>query len=139
MIYLFIEPEVAGGLGPETVIDNSVHTPIVSKLHYQFDGWLGDDILESFPCYIVTDTLKKGLEESDLSGFAFSEVLVTTSSTFEELHPGTELPAFHWLKVTGIDTNDFWIASDHRLVASVKAIEILRSYNIDNADFEELT
>lgn len=49
-----IEPEVAGSLGKEKKLDNSVFPPHIKKLHYEFDGRLGDDILESFPCYIVT-------------------------------------------------------------------------------------
>ena len=53
MQYVYIEPEVAGGLGDHTVMDRSVHPPIVSKLHYQMEGWLGDALLESFPVFIV--------------------------------------------------------------------------------------
>lgn len=47
-MYKLIEPEVAGSLGKETELDSSVFPPHVKKLHYEFDGWLGDDILESF-------------------------------------------------------------------------------------------
>ena len=57
-MYYFIEPEVAGGWGGNTIADTSVHPPKISKLHYQFDGWLGDDLLESFPCFIVSESLK---------------------------------------------------------------------------------
>lgn len=41
--FFALEPEVAGGLGPNTVMDRSVHPPRVSHLHYVFDGWMGDD------------------------------------------------------------------------------------------------
>ena len=36
MKYFYIQPEVAGGLGKNTVMDRSVHPPIVSRLHYEF-------------------------------------------------------------------------------------------------------
>lgn len=40
MKYCVIEPEVAGGLGENTVIDQSVHPPKIARLHYNFEGWL---------------------------------------------------------------------------------------------------
>jgi hypothetical protein len=54
MEYFQIAPEVAGGWGRNTVMDRSIHPPHVTKLHFEFDGWLGDVLLESFPCYIIT-------------------------------------------------------------------------------------
>jgi hypothetical protein len=36
MKYFYIQPEVAGGLGKNTVMDRSVHPPIVSRLHHEF-------------------------------------------------------------------------------------------------------
>lgn len=47
-MFRYIEPEVAGGLGEETQMDSTVHPPLVKKLHLEFEGWLGDDILETF-------------------------------------------------------------------------------------------
>ena len=37
-----VEPEVAGALGDRTEMDSSIHPPIVKRLHYEFQGWLGD-------------------------------------------------------------------------------------------------
>ncbi|GGJ53754.1 hypothetical protein ALP32_02980 [Pseudomonas avellanae] len=45
MNYYHIEPEVAGSLGEQTVIDTESWPPKVSRLEYQFDGWLGDELL----------------------------------------------------------------------------------------------
>src|SRR6476660_8794270 len=64
-----LAPEVAGGWGERTVADTSTHPPRVTALHYQFDGWLGDELLESFPCYIVTRRLAHALTAAGLSGF----------------------------------------------------------------------
>jgi hypothetical protein len=33
MKYHSIEPEVAGGLGANTIMDRTVHPPVVTKLH----------------------------------------------------------------------------------------------------------
>lgn len=54
--FYVLEPEVAGGWGGDgTVVDREFHPPIVSRLVYEFDGWLGDDLVTTFPpVYIVT-------------------------------------------------------------------------------------
>ena len=65
--YYIIEPEVAGGLGLNSNIDRTTFPPIVEKLHFVFEGWLGDPILESFPCFIVTDRLARKMEEAGLT------------------------------------------------------------------------
>ncbi|WP_459204012.1 hypothetical protein ACQVRV_07895 [Ralstonia pseudosolanacearum] len=64
MKYFFIEPEVAGKLGENTVLDPTVHPARVDKLHYKFSGWLGDAMLESFPCVIATQAASDALKQS---------------------------------------------------------------------------
>lgn len=136
--YFYLEPEVAGGLGEHTVMDTSVHPPLVSRLHYEFEGWLGDDLLESFPCYIVTARLREGLESAGTSGCTFDDVEVSKSDTFEELYPGRELPTFYWLRVEGgAGADDFGIAADHRLVASERILDLIKAnYRLNQCDIE---
>ena len=135
--FVVLEPEVAGGLGPYTVMDSSVHPPDVSDLHYEFEGWLGDDLLESFPCFIVTDRCRDALARAGFKGCSFASVTVTRSGRFVELYPGRELPRFHWLKVTGTaGEDDFGIANDHRLVVSERVLRALKSLEIGNCDLE---
>jgi hypothetical protein len=137
-MYRFIEPEVAGGLGKETEMDSSIHPPIVKKLHYEFEGWLGDDILETFPCFIVTDRLKNSIEHEKLSGIIFSDVIITRSTVFLDTHPVQELPRFFWAKIIGgFKKDDFFIATDRRLMVSEKAFQFLKSFRIDHALIEE--
>ena len=68
MEYFYVQPEVAGGLGALTVMDTTTHPPIVSKLHYHFDGWLGNVLLETFPCFIVTDGARQALQAIGATG-----------------------------------------------------------------------
>lgn len=114
-MHKILEPEVAGGLGPGTDIDRSTHPPVVRHLNYEVDGWLGDDLLETFPCFVVTARLAGALAASKLSGFQLSLAEVTRSERFDELHPDMVLPAFHRLHVVGIEgADDFF----HCVVAS---------------------
>jgi len=137
MQYFYVEPEVAGGLGENTLMDRTVHPPIVSKLHYEFDGWGGDALLESFPCFIVTEGAKKKLQSVGLTGIAFDKALVTTSDLFQEIYPNRKLPKFVWLQVVGRPgQDDFGIAKDLRLVTSERALNVLEGHGISNAVVE---
>jgi hypothetical protein len=132
-----LSPEVAGELGENTIIDASVHPPIVSHFHHRFEGWLGDDLLEVFPCFLTTSSLAKTLEAEGLQGFSLDEVEVSTSLEFQDMYPGRVLPEFRWLKITGKDRDeDFCLTPDHRLEVSSRAMEVLRRFNITHAEIK---
>lgn len=138
MNYFILEPEVAGGWGERTVADTREFPPAVSVLHHVFDGWLGDEILEAFPCFIVTDRLAARLRREGLSGFLLRPVEVTTSEAFDDLYPGRELPAFRWLQVLGTaGVEDFGVSPSYRLVVSQRALVVLRKFRLRNCDITE--
>jgi hypothetical protein len=133
-----LEPEVAGGWGEGTIADTSTHPPIIKKLEYKFDGWSGDDLLTSFPVFIVSEPLSKELESSNLSGYELAPVEITKSEEFEELFPSTVLPNFKWLKITGtVGENDFAINQELRLVVSKSAFNLLSRYKLKGCEVEE--
>lgn len=139
MKYFSLSPEVAGGLGANTVMDRNVHPPIVTKLHYQFDGWLGDDLLESFPVYIATEHLAEQLRTLRPTGVRFAPVEVSTSEQFRDLYPDLKLPPFVWLKIDGkAGMDDFGISGNHELIVSERVMLLLRSFNIAHCDITEV-
>jgi len=134
IMYRAIGPEVAGGLGEQTIMKTNVHPPVVEKLHYEFDSWLGDDILESFPCFLVSERLKNSIVFENLTGVAFDDVLISESDLFRQIHPDLELPVLFWAKIDGErGIDDFVIGDDHRLLISEKAYTLLQFFHIDHA------
>jgi hypothetical protein len=132
-----LSPEVAGELGENTRLDSSVHPPKVSHLHHRFEGWLGDDLIEAFSCFLVSSDLARALEAERLVGFSLDEVEVSVSPEFQELYPGHTLPDFRWLKVTGENRDaDFRLTPNFRLEVSSRALEVLRRFNIAHAAVE---
>jgi hypothetical protein len=132
--YYVVEPEVAGGFGERTEIDRSSGKMNVKKLHYQFDGWLGDHLLESTPCFIVSEQMAREIEREKLIGVEFDGVEVTRSDQFRDLYPDRQLPTFIWLKVNGTPgRDDFGIARGLRLVVSNRALELLKRIGISHA------
>lgn len=138
MNYFLLSPEVAGGLGKNTVMNRTVHPPAISRLHYELDGWLGDELLESFPCFVVTRRLADAIENAGLSGVSFGDLEVTTSEQFKELYPDRDLPQFVWMKVMGkAGKQDFGLDDQNRLIASEKALDVLKTMRVDNCDTSE--
>lgn len=137
--FFALEPEVAGGWGTGTVADTSVHPPVVTLLHHEFQGWLGDDLLESFPCFIVTGRFADQLRRSDMTGFRLAAVKISRSEPFREMHPRQKLPTFKWLQPVGkAGRDDFGLSSNpHRLVVSKRALELLRGFQLEYCDVSE--
>ena len=133
--YHIVEPEVAGGLGVNTEVTRTPGQPIViHTLHYQFNGWMGDELLESTPCYIVSEKMAEKLQQAQLSGFTLDEVETTKSEQFRELYTDRELPRFLWLKVDGsAGQDDFGVTLDLQLVVSDRALETLVEVGISHA------
>ncbi|MBX2921103.1 MAG: hypothetical protein KF746_02840 [Chitinophagaceae bacterium] len=132
-----IEPEVSGQLGNKTVIDSTIHPPKVSLLHFVFYGWLGDDIIECFPVFLITQHLKTTLNMTTFSGFEIKDCTIDVSEEFRLLQPKTDLPSFFWLDIVGSAHDDFKIV-DNRLQLSSRAFEILKRLNLNNAIIKEI-
>ena len=137
-VFWCIEPEVSGSLGDGTIMDSSIHPPKISKLNYEFSGWLQNDLIESFPCFIVTENLKNCIDKMNYSGVYFDEVQITKSDEFKILYPKLELPKFFWMRINGLAReDDFGLSNDYRLVVSNDVFNTFKHFNISEADFEE--
>ncbi|WP_031530690.1 hypothetical protein [Dyadobacter crusticola] len=137
MEFYILDPEVSGSFDERTDLDVSSHPPTVRTLVYQFDGWLGDDLISSFPVFLVTERLANEIERLDLTGYLFDNLEVSTSKQFEILYPNQKLPKFKWLKVVGLPCkDDFGISSDQRLVVSASGLNCLRLYSLQYCDIE---
>ncbi|HEY0199049.1 MAG TPA: hypothetical protein VGC19_11005 [Rhodanobacter sp.] len=138
MNYFYLEPEVAGEFGIGTVLDATVHPPLVSKLDYRFSGWLGDVLLESFPCFIISADTAIALEKDSFTGLNLSEVETSKTPEFNTMYPDRVLPKFRWLQVEGLaGSDDFGLAPDGRLVVSERVLEKLRQFGISHALVED--
>ena len=130
-----LRAEVAGGLGPQSVLDSSTNPPLVSKLHYDFVSWLGDDIVGAFPCSIVTEALAEAIVDASLTGAEIDEVIVTKNPHFERFFPDTAaiLPEWKWLRPTGEPhESDIWQDEQGILIVSERALKVMRKFSLEN-------
>jgi hypothetical protein len=100
-MFYSLEPEVPGGWGTDIIADATIHPPKIIKAHVEFDGWLGDELLESFPIYLVSKSLATNLLKANLTGFTIENCTISKSETFNSLYSQTSLPEFLWLVISG--------------------------------------
>ncbi len=142
MTYHFIEPEVAGGMDEGTVLDTSTHPPRVDRLVYEIKGWMGDDLMTTFPCFVATTGLVDHLRASGLGVFELRNMEVTMSTEGEqslELKGFERFPECKWMHVTGTPGwDDFGVTSfTGDLVVSDRGLEALRQGRLEHAHIEE--
>ena len=78
--YHCVEPEVAGGWGENTQFTRTPgRSVVVRRLHYSFDGWLGDELIESTPCYIVTERMAGEIKRARMPS-QVEAILISTRS-----------------------------------------------------------
>ena len=150
MKLFLLEPEVAGGFGENSVlIYEDKRIKEVKHLHYEFEGWLGDDLLTTSPCFIVTESLANTIISSKLTGVRFDEVEVSQSDIFKELYTNKDLPSFKRLVPLGSVEleqgrvikwigQDFCLENRVDLVVTENALEVIKKHALQNCDITEL-
>lgn len=117
MKYIKVDPEVIVGMGEHIVIDNSIYPPKVQNLHINVEDWMGDNIMENFPVYIITERLKKGLQATDFKGFKINNLELTIDEYFfKNYQLKKEIPKFYWLLVIGKNNKDDLYIDDQNIL-----------------------
>lgn len=138
MKYFIIEPEVAGSLGSDTILDRSTHPPSVKRLEYRFEGWLGDPIVESFPVFLARSDLVLRFKKIRLTGFQIADVKVTIADNLQATDHKLVIPPFEWVQIVGkSEHSDFFLADDLRLVISEKTRAVIEEYGVKFWAIEE--
>lgn len=156
MTLFFLEPEVSGSHGEQTIYGSEVDVAKegisgkIKFLHYEFEGWLGDDLLESTPAFIISSNLEDELKKSEFKDYKLEKCLITKSDVFKELYPNKELPSFSrfiplgTVELEGENYNnwsghDFCLSSKGELVLTEKALDFLNKFSIRHCDITSLT
>lgn len=126
--YNKVEPEVIVGLGDNTeFLEKKPPFRTVTHLHIDLEDWLGDDLMECHPCYIVTEQLKKALEKTRYTGFEFAEMEVSKNKYFKNNYRlNKPVPNFYWMKIIGEENkDDFYMSSESVLMCNSEVVEFI--------------
>jgi hypothetical protein len=125
-----LEPEVAGGLGPGTRWGAGPNE--IVQLDYEFDDWLGDDLVTSTPVVLATARARDAIRAAGLTGVEFAPVTVSRSELFADLNDG-DLPEWVWLRAVGEPgVDDFWTGGRSDLTVSERALTVLQPLALDH-------
>ena len=140
-MHTLFEAEVAISLGDGSDYRHDREPRLVGTLHAEFEGWLGDDIVETSGFWLVTEALAAALQASELTGFELADVVVTTGPTRDEFdYP--PLPVWRRLVPTGSLTAGDDIAAVRRgttLALSDRVLRLLEGFQIENAFLRPMT
>lgn len=135
--YAIIQPEVIVGLGDDTIFKESI-PPLVTleELHINLEDWLGDDLMECYPAYIITSRLKEGLENQEFTGFTITQLKLTTSEYFENnFQLDVDLPQMYWMKINGRPGESDIVLNDKKLLIDQPFLDFLQNkYNCKYMD-----
>ncbi len=152
MAFYFLEPEVPGGLGEGTEWDRTTDPYEVVKLHYEMQGWMGDELITSSPVYMVGEQVAKALQQANLSGFTLAPMTLSFSDQFRSRYAAADVPGFVWLKLGDRPMlDDFGRCSrasgattpkpvrlKTSLLVSGRALDVLKQFRIEQCEVEEV-
>jgi len=133
-----LKPMVAGQLGDRTELDATTHPPTVSAVEYVLDGPDADDLIESFPVFLVSDDLAARLSEEGFVGFEFADADIVPSLEYRETYGDAPHKVYRWLRVSGDSSTDCWLSDDHRLCVSDRMMSRLQQGDLTNCEIEAL-
>jgi hypothetical protein len=148
-LYL-LNPEVAGGFGDRSIIEyQNGRLKNVKFLNYEFNVWLGDELLTSTPCFVVTKFLANNIIKNQMTGCVFENLIVTKSDEFKEFYPHKRLPDFVRLLPTGIveiednrirnwSGHDFCLNKGLYLLVTKNALDVISNHEIAHCKIEEI-
>lgn len=133
-----LNPEVSGQIGEKTLLNTNTHPPIVERLHFIFYGWLGDDLIECFPCFLVSEKLKILLQKTNFSGFLIKDCETELSEEILIMQPQIVLPKFYWLDVGHDKNSDLFIDESLKLQVTDAAYDLLKRVNLKYCDIQSI-
>jgi hypothetical protein len=132
-----LDPQVAGELGERTVMDASTHPPIVPHVDYVLDYPDADDLIQSFPVFLVSEGLAQRMTRARLTGPAFEDVTVRPSKEYRETYGRAKHRRYRRLIITGTG-DDCWLDNDHQLCVSDRMMRLLEDADIGGCDIEQI-
>lgn len=138
MKYYRLDPEVSGEIGPNSILNTTVHPPIPEKVEFLFKGWLGDCLVESFPVYLILDEVSELLMKEKITGFELDQVTVKKVYPFFEFNASKSLPNFQWLKIVGTGKESDFGLIENQLVVSERVLSILKRGGLNHCDVDDV-
>lgn len=134
-----LEPLVAGELGEGTDLDATKHPPVVRQVDYVLDLPTDEDLIQSFPVYLVSEELAAALATANLAGFQLDDAHVRPSDQYEVFGGGPPPKRYRWLRLDPSPAPDCWLDEHYRLCVSERMYAVVWSHRIDRCNVTKTT
>jgi hypothetical protein len=134
-----LDPQVAGELGDETVMDGSTHPPTVTRVDYVLDQPDADEFIQSFPVFLVSLDLGARLQQAGMTGFDLADALVRPSVEYLAAFGDVPHRLYSWLRVHGTpEVDDCWLDQSLQICVSDRMMSIIETTTLSDCLVEEL-
>lgn len=134
-----LDPQVAGELGEGTELDGRTHPPVVSAVEYVLDQPENDDLIQSFPVYLISVDMEQLLIHHGFTGFTLDDAAITAGDVYLEVHGPVPTPHYRWLRIAGRESDsDCWIDESLQICVSNRMMAAMRALRLDECDVEEI-
>ena len=110
----------------------------MSYVEYVLDYPNADDLIQSFPVYLVTEDMAARLLGAGLSGFEIDEVEVRPSPEYTAAYGRAPHAKYKWLRLDGAESADCWLDETYLLCVSQRMMEVLEAGRLSGCDIVEL-
>jgi hypothetical protein len=132
-----LDPQIAGELGGRTVLDSTTHPPVVRELEYVLDQPEADDLIQSFPVFLVGVDLARRLQEAGLSGVGLAEAVVRPSAEYTAAYGRAPHRSYRRLQPGNVG-EDCWVDDSGRLCVSDRMMRILDDAELSDCLVSEI-
>ena len=138
MHYIF-RPNIPGELGDKTEGDFTKRPIIINHLHFVFD-YFPDDIFTCCEVIVVIENLLNIILDNNLTGLSTPKLIeYELNQQYFVWENSDDVPNknYFMMEVCGNVSDDFYLTKEFNLIISEKALELLKSFRISFAKWEE--
>jgi hypothetical protein len=138
-VAFILEPLVAGELGAETVLDPGTHPPLVRSVEFMLDSPTEEDLVESFPVFLVSEELGDSLTAAGLVGFHLDHAGVHPSTEYVAAYGDVPHKAYRWLRLIWSSPSDCWLDEEYRLCVSDRMYSVIARHRMEGCQVTPTT
>ncbi|MDA0167586.1 hypothetical protein OJ998_00690 [Solirubrobacter taibaiensis] len=134
-----LQPLVGGELGQDVEFDHATHPPVIDRVQYVLDYPTSEDLMESFPAFIVSEALAERFVAAGLRGFTLAEAEVLPGDNYLALYGDVPHKTYRWLQIAPrMPDADVWLGDDLQLCVSDRAMAVLETADLAGCDVDPL-
>jgi hypothetical protein len=112
---------------------------MVSQVDYVIDGPDADELIQSFPVFLVSTDLGSRLKDAGLSGFELTGARIRPSDNYQAIYGNEPHLQYLWMQVTGAaGESDCWLDESFQICVSDRMMTVIQTAKLADCHVEPL-